>query len=555
MKANLSRRQMITLLMACAMTPADLLLCTACNGGAASSGQGQNDGSQQDTSRYLVAIEEEPDTVDFQCTSIHYTIATNVFNRLVEMKTDEDGNVSIEPSLAESWEESPDGRTYTFHLREGVTFSNGSPLTAQDVAYTFHRLLTHPDSCNQDIAEIILGATRLESGETDKLEGFEILSDMDFAITLEEPFEAFLACLSMPGASILDKETTEEAGDRFGQEPAWTVGTGSYILREWTAGEGMILSANPNCFEGLPKNAGLDLRFMTEPEEIRMLFEQDGLDVLDLDEVGSAAEYFIHGDIYQERRFRVQRIATTYIALNESVAPLGDVRVRKALQLGLNRQLLLDAVYSGRGILVHGIYPRGLYGYNPTLPEIPFDPDQAKELLSQAGLPNGFDLTLSVNAISPVAEMSLARLIASMWEKIGVRVTVEVLPDEEFMRLRKSGSLSCYSATWTADYNDPDNFVYTFFGNRGNAAFRSLCYENEDAMARVRAARVIRDTEERLKEYQDLEQLIVGEDAAWIPLFSRLRDYVISKRVEGISAIWNGSVKTCYSRISIRSDR
>ncbi len=548
------RRRMLRIILLL-LSASLLTVLSSCASPSSSSSSSREALPSGDRSGYLVAVEDEPDTVDFQCTTIHYTIATNVFNRLVEMESDGDGNVVIRPSLAESWEVSKDGLVYTFRLREDVAFSNGSPLTAEDVRYTFERLLTHPDSCNQDIADNIVGADLLESGKAETLEGFRVLNDQSFSITLTEPFEAFLACLSMPGASILDKETTEEAGDRFGQEPAWTVGTGSYILREWTAGEGMILSANPNCFEGLPKNAGLDLRFMTEPEEIRMLFEQDGLDVLDLDEVGSAAEYFIHGDIYQERRFRVQRIATTYIALNESVAPLGDVRVRKALQLGLNRQLLLDAVYSGRGILVHGIYPRGLYGYNPTLPEIPFDPDQAKELLSQAGLPNGFDLTLSVNAISPVAEMSLARLIASMWEKIGVRVTVEVLPDEEFMRLRKSGSLSCYSATWTADYNDPDNFVYTFFGNRGNAAFRSLCYENEDAMARVRAARVIRDTEERLKEYQDLEQLIVGEDAAWIPLFSRLRDYVISKRVEGISAIWNGSVKTCYSRISIRSDR
>ena len=548
------RRRMLRIILLL-LSASLLTVLSSCASPSSSSSSSREALPSGDRSGYLVAVEDEPDTVDFQCTTIHYTIATNVFNRLVEMESDGDGNVVIRPSLAESWEVSEDGLVYSFRLREDVAFSNGSPLTAEDVRYTFERLLTHPDSCNQDIADNIVGADLLESGKAETLEGFRVLNDQSFSITLTEPFEAFLACLSMPGASILDKETTEEAGDRFGQEPAWTVGTGSYMIREWTAGKGMILSANPDCFEGPPKNDGLDLRFMTEPEEIRMLFEQDGLDVLDLDEVGSAAEYFIHGDIYQERRFRVQRIATTYIALNESVAPLGDVRVRKALQLGLNRQLLLDAVYSGRGVLVNGIYPRGLYGYNPSLPEIPFDPDQAKELLSQAGLPDGFDLTLSVNAASQAAEMNLARLIASMWEKIGVRVTVEALPDEEFMRLRKSGSLACYSATWTADYNDPDNFIYTFFGNRENAAFRSLCYQNEEAMARVREARAIRGTEERLKEYQALEQLIIREDAAWIPLFSRMHDYVISNRAEGISATWNGSVKNCYSRISIRSDR
>ena len=155
----------------------------------------QDASEELDTSRFLVGVEDEPDTVDFQCTSIHYTIAQNVFNRLVEMENSPDGNILILPSLAESWEISEDGRTYTFHLRENVRFSNGSPLTASDVYYTFVRLLTHPESCNRDIADGIVGAAELESGQTKELEGFRLLSGHDFSITLKEPFAAFLACL------------------------------------------------------------------------------------------------------------------------------------------------------------------------------------------------------------------------------------------------------------------------------------------------------------------------------------------------------------------------
>ena len=186
---------------------------------AALTGQTEEDASGQNDSAlsgYLVAIEDEPDTVDFQCTTIHYTIAQNVFDRLVEMDHDEGGSAQILPSLAQSWEISDDRRCYTFHLRKGVTFSNGAGLTSEDVRYTFIRLLTHPDSCNRDIADPIAGAKELEEGKTEELKGFRVLSDLEFTITLEEPFEAFLACLSMPGASILDAETTQEAGDRFG---------------------------------------------------------------------------------------------------------------------------------------------------------------------------------------------------------------------------------------------------------------------------------------------------------------------------------------------------
>ena len=114
-----------------------------------------------------------------------------------------------------------------------------------------------------------------------------------------------------------------------------------------------------------------------------------------------------------------------------------------------------------------------------------------------------------------------------------------------------NGQLACYTALWTADYDDPDNFVYTFFGNRGNTVFRSLCYPREDIMDRVRQARSITDAKTRVQEYQDLERTIVQEDAAWIPLFSRLRTYVVSDRVSGVRPAWNGMLDYCYSEVTV----
>ncbi len=508
--------------------------------------------SGPDTSHFLVAVEDEPDTVDFQCTSIHYTIAQNVFNRLVEMENDENGEMEILPSLAKSWEISENGRDYTFHLQENVTFSNGSALTASDVQYTFERLLTHPDACNQDIVDIIEGAAALENGEVDTLKGFKVLDDNNFVITLEQPFEAFLACLSMPGASILDEETTKEAGELFGKDPEWTIGTGSFILWKWTPGEGMLLTANKNCWMGAPKCEGLDLRFITDAGEIHRMFEAGEIDVLDLDETGNAAEYFIHGAKYQDRLFKVPRIGITYIAINESIAPLDNVQVRKAMQLALNRPSLLAAVYGDNGSIENGIFPHGLYGYNSELPEIPYDPAGAKELLAQAGYPDGFDLTISINSSSTRWELSVMNLAASMWKDVGINATIDVIDESDFMSQRKSGQLACYTAQWMADFNDPDNFIYTFYGNEHNTTFRSLCYPREDIMQRIQEARAISDRDTRISEYRDLERIIVQEDAAWIPLYSRQRYYVTSERLEGIQASWNGSVKNKYREMSIK---
>ena len=539
-KEESSVKTTVKKIICCLLIVCVLCACSACASRPGTENPASQEEGELDTSRFLVAVEDEPDTVDFQCTTIYYTVATNVFNRLVEMEPDGEGNVKITPSLAQAWEKSPDGLRYTFHLREGVTFSNGSPLTASDVLYTFTRLLTHPESNNRDIADGIVGAEKLEKGETDRLEGFEILGELDFAITLSQPFEAFLACLSMPGASILDEETTVAAGDRFGKDPACTIGTGSFILWQWTPREGMLLKANPTCWEGAPRCAGLDLRFLTEPEEIRTLFEKGELDILDLDD-----------DIYQNRLYTVPRIGIIYIALNASVGPLQDVRVRKAMQLSLDRAMLLNVVYSGLGQVENGIFPHGLAGYNPDLPEIPCDPDEAARLLAEAGYPEGIDLTVSVKTSSTQWEMTLMRLAVSAWEKAGIRAAVETLEESEFMRRRKSGQLSCYTAMWTADFNDPDNFIYTFFGDRENTTFRSLCYSDEEIMARVRAARGIADGEARLAEYRELERRIVQEDAAWIPLFSRLRIYVMSERIEGVQSSWNGSVKNRYREISV----
>jgi ABC-type transport system substrate-binding protein len=221
------------------------------------------------------------------------------------------------------------------------------------------------------------------------------------------------------------------------------------------------------------------------------------------------------------------------------------------MQFALNRQLLLDAVYGGLGEVVNGIYPRGLYGFNPELQEIPYSPEEAEKLLEEAGFPDGFDLTIQVKSSSTQWEMTLMRLAASMWEKVGIHTTIKVLDEDEFMRLRKSGSLTSYAALWTADFNDPDNFIDTFFGDAENTTFRSLCYPREDIMKRVRNARVIPDPDVRIQEYRDLERIIAQKDAAWIPLFSRERTYVTSDRVKGVTASWNGSVKNMYREMSI----
>lgn len=502
--------------------------------------------------RYLESLVDEPATTDFQCTTIDYTIGLNVFDRLVETQKALDGGVEITPSLAESWEMSSDGLVYTFHLRPDVSFSNGSPLTSSDVLYTFTRLLTHPNSQNGDLVSEIVGSGDLAAGSASALEGFEVIDDLSFRIRLEQPFSAFLACLCMPGASILDEETTEAAGESFGMDPAQTVGTGPFVFESWDPGEGIMLAANPAHWAGRPALDGVHLRFEDDPNVLIDLYDEGELDIVNADDFGEDSDFFLHGETHKSQVRSIPHVGIDYIALNEAVKPLDDVRVRRALQLALDRQTLLDAAYGGSGVVENGIFPVGLKGHNPDLPALPYDPAEAKKLLADAGYADGFDLSFSMRPSSTRWQRSLADMVVSMWAEVGVRAEVSILSEDEFMSKRKNGELACYTASWAADFDDPDNFIYTFFGTYENSFGRSLCYANEDAMARVRAARGIVDDEKRIKEYHDLERLIIQQDAAWVPLFSRERHFLVSDRVETFVTSWNGWFETSYRYMSLK---
>lgn len=508
--------------------------------------------NQLDTSGFLHLASEEMETVDPQLTTEFYLVALNVFDRLVELGVNERGETEIIPSLAESWEVSEDGLVYRFHLREGVSFSNGSALTASDVKFTLERLLTHPKSVNAILAMSIRGAQELRDGAADGLAGFRELDELTFEITLESPYAAFLDCLTSPSASILDEETLYRVGGLFGVNDANTIGTGPFLLRRWKLGVEMILTPNPDCWAGKPSCPGITIKLMNDAETQRILFERGELDILDLDGMGSEAEVVLRSEEFAGNIRKGQRVGITYLTLNQSIAPLDDVRVRKALQYAIDRQVILDAVYSGHGQLENGILPRGLKGYNPDLDQIPYDPELARELLAEAGYPDGFDLELAVSDEAKQATREIVEIAAYMWQNIGVRATVREMDAEQYAGDRRAGKLAVCSQGWTADYDDPDNFIYTFFGSRENSVYRGLCYSDEEVMARVRAARTIADEEERIAEYRELEKKIVQEDAAWVPLFSRTHYFAVSDRVGNFEVPWNGWSFGLYRDITIK---
>ena len=531
-------------------------LLSACGGGTASNSASPTDTPAQVTSEKTLrkAMVADISTMDVQHTTKDYEVPMNVFDRLFEIQVDDSGTASLVNNLCKEYTVSEDGLTYSFTLQDGVTFSNGDPLTTNDVKYTFERMLKDPLCVNTESVDPILGAEAVLNGEAEDLEGIEIVDDTHMNITLSAPDASFLYKLATPSCSIYNAAVTEAAGDQFGIDPAVTIGTGPYIVDSWEVNTAITLSRNENYWGELPDVEKVIVSVIPDPSTQSMMFQNGELDLLDLDYLDSSVVDSTYKTQYADNLDYGNRLAITYMSMNENIEPFNDVRVRKAVQMAIDRQALLDAVYSGDGNLEDGIFPQGLVGHNPDLQgTITYDPEGAKALLAEAGYPDGFTMQFDADNSASSSVMLLYQIIQQQLAEVGITVTINSMDESSWLDLRSSGEMNSFIGTWTADYNDPDNFIYTFFGNEEKTRLRSLNYPDTEVMQRVADARAIVDTEERMAEYADLEYKIVIEDAAWVPLFSRQHLFAVGDNVESFIPFWAGYGDIIYSDVTLKS--
>lgn len=533
--------------------PAPSSQAAADSGSQGASDQGETGSAGDtgiDTTGFLMAaLNADIQTADIQKTSKDYQIPINIYDSLCEIKVAEDGTSSIEPCLAEKWDVSQDGLEYTFYLKKGVKFHNGEELKASDVKYTFERMLTVQGGVNAEFLDQIKGSAALFEGTAAELEGFELIDDYTFKLTLEEPYSGFLACISTPAVSIYNEKATEEAGDQFGLDPAKTVGTGPFKFASWTYNDQLVLVRNDDYFQGASALPGVVIKIVPDTETQTMMFESGQLDLMDMDVVTDQIDRFEQS--YPDQLVSGPRLGTTYFTMNENIEPLNNLQVRKAVQMSIDRKAILDTLYGGRGQLENGIFPHGLIGFNSNMPEIQYDPEGAKALLAEAGYGDGFTMEIAAD-MSAFDTVNMAlEIIKEQLAQVGINAEIKNYDESTWLETRNSGELGSFMSTWTADYNDPDNFIYTFFGNAEKTKMRSLNYPDAEVMSRVTAARTILDNEQRMKEYNALEEKIVAEDAAWVPMYSRLHLFAVSKRVQNFKVPWNGLSDNDFYPLSI----
>ncbi|MGX8705717.1 MAG: ABC transporter substrate-binding protein [bacterium] len=495
-----------------------------------------------------IFLTSDPETLDVQRTTDSYTIPLNCFDRLVETDT-VDGVAQLVPGLADSWDVSEDGLTYTFHLHEGVTFHNGDPFTADDVVYTVNRMMDPATLAkNTDIYYgIVAGAADFYEGNADSVSGVVALDDLTVQFTLETAYAPFLSCLATPGGSIFNRESTEGQDD-FGVDPDVCFGTGPFEVTKWTLGSNVTLKANPNYFKGAPAIDGIDIDIVSDPDTQRLMFEQGDSDVFNFDYAESQLQWFMDNG-YQDQIVSGSRAGTYYFMFNTAIEPLSDVKVRKALQMAIDRQAILDALYAGEGKVLCSFIPEGVLSHNDAAPAIPYDPDQARALLSEAGYPNGFDMEIAVVADSATG-LTVSTIIQSYLQQIGVSATIRQYDESSYYDIRRDGELPSYYNSWSADFNDPDNFLYTFF-SRKNTKGRSINYGNEEILDLLESARVMVDFDARMAAYQQIDDAVVHQDAVTLPLYQRNHLFCLNPRVQGFKVAWNGWNDMSFYGISL----
>ena len=484
------------------------------------------------------AIFYDISTMDVAQTTDHYMIPINVFDRLFETRP-ADGASEVVKSLAEDYSVSEDGLTYSFTLKSGIVFSNGNTLTASDVQYSFERLLKAAKD-NTDIPLEVVGGEAVMKGEAESLEGFKVLDDTHFTITLSAPNAGFPAELSSPAMSIVDAETTAAAAN-FGADPADIIGTGPYIVTEWISNDHYTLVYNEKYWGEEPSVKKLTVKVIADATTQDLTFQRGDLDIIDLQSLDSAIVASTYKTKPADRIVSTPKVGLTYLLMNENNEYLKDVKVRKAIGMAIDVDLIIQGIFLGDAQRETGVIPNGVWGHNDAMHGFPYDPDGAKALLQEAGYAEGevhFELAMDSNA-SPSLQLVYASLSDQM-KKAGINATVTSYEHSAWLAKRSSGEMDSFVARWGMDYNDPANIMYTFFGSEENSKGRSLNYPDKETIARVAAARSIVNDAEREAEYQALDKKLIEDDAAWIPMYTELHLWCLGDRVASFVPHWAG---------------
>ncbi|MEX6507582.1 ABC transporter substrate-binding protein [Jiella sp. M17.18] len=469
----------------------------------------------------------------------NWSMIKSLFDRLMDYVP---GTTTLRPSLATSYDISPDGKTYTFHLRKGVKFWNGRELTADDVKYSLDRV-TNPktQSPGAGFFRSIDGYQAVTDGKADHLSGITVVDPYTIKIALSRPDATFLQVMALNFASVVPKEAVAKAGQDFGHHP---VGSGAFKLADWTIGQQLVFEKNKDYWRnGIPYLDKITFEVGQEPIVALLRLQKGEIDIPG-DGIPPAKFREVMGDPAQKARVvQGNQLQTGYITMNVTMKPFDKKEVRQAINMAINKDRIVQMI-NNRAVPANQPLPPDMPGYDKSFTGYKYDPAKAKKMLADAGYPDGFKTELYVMNTDP--NPRIAQAIQQDLSEIGVKADIKSLAQANVIAAggAKDQAPMIWSGgmAWIADFPDPSDFYGPILGCEGAVPggwnWSWYCNKDLDKEAQKADAMVKPDQQQaRDKMWSDIYDKVM-EDAPWVPVFNEKRYTMKSKRMGGADDLY-----------------
>lgn len=481
--------------------------------------------------------------------SASHDIGTQLFDGLLNFNN----QIELEPGIAERYEISNDGLTYTFYLRKGVSFHDnpcfpdgkGREVKAEDVKYSFTRVL-NPENQSTGVwlfDKMVEGASEYLNGQADEVTGFQAIDDYTFQLRLIKPFGPFIYRIAMAYGFIVPREAVEYYGKDFFQHP---VGTGPFRFVHWKPGQEILLARNEQYWKRdkdgvqLPYLDGIRISRINDFKISFLEFDVGNLDFIKQIHEDVWSKVFDNNNQVRPEYQKYQILSKPlwvlqYFGFNLTQPPFKDNHaLRQAINYAVDREAIIQYVMNGRGQPANGVVPVGIPGYRSDVEGYSYNPDKAKELLAQAGYPNGEglgEIVLQLNSGGTVNE-SIAEAVQEQLRKVGINIRLQVMDWAQHLENVDNNKAIFFRMGWVADYPDPENFLQLLwsksFSPEGPNHSR---YSNPEFDRIYEEAITIADTQKRFELYRQAEKIAV-DDAPWLFLFFTTRYHMAQPYVK-----------------------
>lgn len=455
-------------------------------------------------------------------------------------------NAELTYGQAESYDkvENEDGTvTYTFHLRDGIKWSDGKDVTAGDFEYAWKRLVDPATAADYSyMLDSVVNANEIIAGEKDASElAAKAIDDKTFEVTITTDVPYFEEICAFPATMPVRQDIIEEKGDQWTFDPSTYISNGSYKLTEWTHNSQIVMAKNENYYDY--ENLGPDtitFKLMDDANAMLSGFKSGELDFIQDAPQAELPSLIASGDMKI-----LNYLGTYYVCFQTQKAPFDNPKVREAFTLAVDRTYIVDKVTQSGQVEAGGYVPSGISDadggdfraeggdyYKPTDADYEANCEKARQLLAEAGYPNGegFPVVEYLYNTSD-AHKAVAEALQNMWEQeLGVTVTLNNQEWAAFLQTRKNGDYSIARNGWISDYNDPISFLDMWMTGGGN---NDAQYANPEYDNIIKQAKATSDATERMKLLHQAEDILVGQDYVVNPLYFYTQKYMLADGIEG----------------------